>query len=142
MDTKELGILGERLACEYLVKKGYKILGRNYRISFGEIDIIARKKFKFFTRVEKTIHFVEVKTIAQDDFNNRRPSITKADSFFPEQHVNYKKQQKLRNLAQIWLEKNNYKESQPYQIDVIGILIDKTNRNANLHYFANVVEGK
>ena len=46
MSTKGLGDLGEKLACEYLVKNGYKILGRNYRITFGEIDIIAKKKFK------------------------------------------------------------------------------------------------
>ena len=88
MDTKELGNFGEKLACEYLVKKGYKILGKNYRISFGEIDIIAKKKLallnkifqilnfaseqNLFNRVkkllklfsnDKTIHFVEVKSL-------------------------------------------------------------------------------
>ena len=46
MDTKELGNLGEDLACEYLVNNGYAILGRNYRISFGEIDIVAKKGWK------------------------------------------------------------------------------------------------
>ena len=70
MDTKELGNLGEKLACEYLVKKGLKILGRNDRINFGEIDIVARKKWKFFSRAARPIHFVEVKTIlaANGDF--------------------------------------------------------------------------
>ncbi|MCX6723326.1 MAG: YraN family protein, partial [Candidatus Staskawiczbacteria bacterium] len=43
MNTKDVGDKGEDLACEYLVKNGYKILGRNYRITFGEIDIIAKK---------------------------------------------------------------------------------------------------
>jgi putative endonuclease len=97
MNTRELGELGEKLACEYLVKKGHKILGKNDRISFGEIDIIARKKRKFFARFDKTIHFIEVKTL------KAFPSQT----VFPEEHVNYKKQRKLRQLAQIWLEKNN-----------------------------------
>ena len=46
MTTKELGALGERIACEYLVKKGFKILGKNYSIKFGEIDIIACQKEK------------------------------------------------------------------------------------------------
>lgn len=127
MDTKELGDLGEKIACEYLVKKGYKILGRNYRINFGEIDIIARKKFSFFAR-DKAIHFVEVKTI----MNN--------DSFYPEERVDYRKQKKLNQLSQIWLEKNKFPQNHPYQIDVIGILIHETARNAKLHYFPNVVE--
>lgn len=122
MDTKELGNLGEKMACGYLVEKGYKILGTNYRIKFGEIDIIARNK--------KTIHFVEVKAIASN-----------GGSFFPEQHVDYKKQRKLRNMAQIWLQQNNYSQDIPYQIDVIGILADQQTRMAKLHYFPNAVEG-
>ena len=127
MTTKELGELGERIACEYLVKKGFKILGRNYRISFGEIDIIAKKALKWFSKTDKTIHFVEVKAI----MNN--------NSFFPEQHVDHKKQQKLRRMAEIWLQKNNYPQGFPYQIDVIGILVNETTRNAKLHFFPNAV---
>lgn len=124
----ELGSLGEKIACEYLVKKGFNILGKNWRISFGEIDIIACKKFRFFARTDKTIHFVEVKTIAA------------TAGFFPEQHVDYKKQQKLRNLTQIWLEKNKFSLDTPYQIDIIGILINQETKNAKLHYFPNAVK--
>lgn len=130
MNTKELGELGERLACEYLVKKGYKILGKNDRISFGEIDIIARKKWQFlplFSRPSRPIHFVEVKTIVD------------SEGFFPEQHVDYKKQRKLKNLAQIWLSKNKFGPDTPYQIDIIGILVNEATRNAKLHYFPNAV---
>lgn len=130
MDYKELGNLGERLACEYLVGKGYKILGKNYRITFGEIDIIARKKFSFFARFDKTIHFIEVKTA----FNSGK-------EYFPEERVNYRKQRKLRQLCQIWLEKNKFRQNHPYQIDVVGILVDEKTRNAKLHYFPNAVNG-
>lgn len=122
MTTKELGDLGERIACEYLVEKGFNILGKNYKIKFGEIDIIAKHK--------NTIHFVEVKTIIDND-----------DSFFPEEHVNYKKQRKLQNLAQIWLEKNKLPQETAHQIDIIGILINEVTRNAKLHYFPNAVGG-
>ena len=135
MDTKELGNFGEKMACEYLVKKGFKILGRNYRINFGEIDIIAHKKWKPFTRPDKTIHFVEVKTLRQ---SQGKPD----DDFFPEERVDYKKQRKLRNLAQIWIQKNKFAQDYPYQIDIIGILVNETTRNAKLHYFGNVVEDK
>ncbi len=80
MGTKELGNLGEELACEYLVKNGYKIIGRNYRINFGEIDVIVKKRGFF---ANKTIHFVEVKTLSG------------SNGFNPEEHVNYKKQNRL-----------------------------------------------
>lgn len=121
MDTKELGELGERIACEYLVKNGYKILGKNWRISFGEIDIITKK--------DKVIHFVEVKTIAR------------ADGIYPEDHVDYRKQRKLCNMAQIWLEKNKYPQDIPYQIDIVGISANQQTRMAKLHYFPNAVSG-
>lgn len=49
-----LGLDGETLACEYLIRKGYKIISRNYHSRFGEIDIIAQ--------TNKTLVFVEVKT--------------------------------------------------------------------------------
>jgi len=120
-DLGALGALGERIACEYLVKKGYNIVGQNWRITFGEIDIIARNG--------KTIHFVEVKAILDKG------------GFFPEQHVDYKKQRKLRQMAQIWLSQNNYPQDIPHQIDIIGILVNQITRNAKLHYFPNAVEG-
>ena len=39
----KIGKIGEELARHYLYKKGYNILEQNYRVSFGEIDIIAEK---------------------------------------------------------------------------------------------------
>lgn len=89
MNNQELGQLGERLTCEYLVNNGYNILGINHRITFGEIDIIARKKWRLFRKNDKTIHFVEVKTILGEK------------DFYPEDRVNDKKQKKLRQLALI-----------------------------------------
>lgn len=130
MDTRELGSMGEKLACGYLVDKGYKILGKNYKVRFGEIDIIARKKWKLFARFDKTIHFVEVKTL-----------IASGRDYFPEERVDFKKQRKLKQMAEIWLEKNSYPRHVPYQIDVIGILVNEATRTAKLHYFGNAADG-
>ena len=49
-----VAVMGEDAACEYLKKKGYIILERNFRKSYGEIDIIAR--------LRDILVFVEVKT--------------------------------------------------------------------------------
>ena len=50
----DLGRLGEDLAAERLKKEGYRIVRRNYRNPFGEIDIIAQDG--------KTLCFIEVRT--------------------------------------------------------------------------------
>ena len=77
MNSKQLGILGEKIALNYLRAKGYKILDKNYsfRISGnpqkGEIDIIAKKS--------DITSFIEVKTLRQ----------TQDESFSPEEKVNF-----------------------------------------------------
>jgi len=53
-ETRNLFYTGEDLAANYLMRKGFTILERNYRIKGGEIDIIAQN--------EDTLIFVEVKT--------------------------------------------------------------------------------
>jgi len=128
MTTKETGDKGENLACEYLVKNGYKIIGRNYRIKFGEIDIICRKKLWTFDR---TVHFVEVKASSQV-----------SGAFSPEQHANWKKQQKVKRLAEIWLSKHKYPQDIPYQIDVIAVSGDPSAGSGQVDFFENVVGDK
>lgn len=54
MSTVTSGRLGEDAALRLLKKEGYKIIGRNFRSKFGEIDLIAIEK--------DTLVFVEVKT--------------------------------------------------------------------------------
>ena len=58
----ELGKKGEQLAIDYLVKKGYTILDKNWRFQKAEIDIIAQKN--------ETLAVVEVKTRSSIDFGN------------------------------------------------------------------------
>ena len=57
MNKSETGKLGENIACRYLVENGYKIIERNFRQKWGELDIIAKAP-------DKTLVFVEVKTVA------------------------------------------------------------------------------
>lgn len=54
MDKREKGILGEDAVCARLEEKGHRILERNFRKSFGEIDIISQ--------IDEYIVFTEVKT--------------------------------------------------------------------------------
>lgn len=65
---------GEGKACEYLRKNGYKIIERNFRKGYGEIDIIATDKSS--GSGEKILVFVEVKTRTSDQFGSPLESIT------------------------------------------------------------------
>jgi len=60
MNNRELGMAGETAACGFLRRRGYRILDRNYRCPFGEIDIVARGK-------GETV-FCEVKARSEGDF--------------------------------------------------------------------------
>ena len=69
MKRQELGAAGEKLAQEYLKKKGYKVIETNFRCRHGEIDIVARK--------DKSVVFVEVRTKSSDAFGTPEESITR-----------------------------------------------------------------
>lgn len=67
---KLVGNKGESIAEDYLKRKGYKIIRKNYRCRFGEVDIIARDN--------DTIVFIEVRTKQNDNFGSPQDSITPA----------------------------------------------------------------
>lgn len=65
---KELGFKGEDIASNFLKKKGYKIIQRNYKCKYGEIDIIAEQN--------KVIAFIEVRTVQSENFGIPQDFIT------------------------------------------------------------------
>lgn len=65
----DFGKLGEQLAEDFLVKKGFTILHRNWRHSHYEIDIVAFKN--------SLPHFIEVKTRSSKQFGEPEESVTK-----------------------------------------------------------------
>ena len=79
MRNPELGPWGETLAAEYLKKKRYQIIERNYRSRFGEIDLIAKTGgFLVFVEVKlrKDSQFAEAKEFV--DFRKQQKLITTA----------------------------------------------------------------
>lgn len=57
-DKIETGAIGENLAADFLTKKGFEVVARNYRWKKAEIDLIVRR--------ENWLIFVEVKTRSSD----------------------------------------------------------------------------
>jgi len=100
----ELGQSGEQFAVDFLKKKGYQILARNWRAGhWGEVDIVARdyscrsKIFNqfwpifLFNKELTPLVFVEVKTKSNHNFG------------LPEEELTAAKQRKLRRAIQQWL---------------------------------------
>jgi putative endonuclease len=65
----QTGVIGEKMAAEYLSQKGFTILHQNWRHSHWEVDIIASLK--------DTLHFIEVKTRRTRKFGNPEDDVTK-----------------------------------------------------------------
>jgi putative endonuclease len=69
VENSETGKIGEELTCRYLIKYGFQILKRNFRIRGGEIDIIAANS--------DYLVFVEVKTRRPDSLSSGFSAVTK-----------------------------------------------------------------
>jgi len=63
------GRQGEEVATAFLQKKGYRILERNFRLAYGEVDIIAQDG--------PFLVFVEVKLRQGDDYGSGEEAINR-----------------------------------------------------------------
>lgn len=108
---------GEKIAREYLIEKGFRLIESNYSNVLGEIDIIMSDK--------GWLVFVEVKLKIGDKYGT------------PEEMVNKSKLAKVRRVAESFLvlEKEMAKNFEKYRIDAVCIVLngDKTVRSIK-HY--------
>jgi putative endonuclease len=115
---KEVGAIGEKLAADFLKKRGYKISQRNFRCREGEIDIIAQK--------DECLVFVEVRTKKNTAFGT------------PEESVTLSKREKLISLANAYIQAYN-KPPQSWRIDVVAVELTPDNRVSRLEHIENAV---
>lgn len=99
MYKKLVGNMGENVAVDYLKKKKYKILEKNFTAGKGEIDIIALK--------DKTTVFIEVKTRQNDSFGT------------PSEAVDLRKRKKLIETATRYINEKN--PDTGFRFDVIEV---------------------
>ena len=111
---KDIGKLGEDAAVKFLKKKGCKIIERNFANKYGEIDIIAKDG--------KYTVFIEVKTRTSADFGT------------PAEAVNFRKQNKIITLAQMYT-KNAYNTY--IRFDIIEVYADKSGKISNINHIKN-----
>ena len=113
-----LGQRGEDLAVDHLQGLGYTILGRNVRLSGGELDVVAEEG--------GSIVFVEVKTRSGARYGS------------PQEAVDLAKQRRLTGLALEWLQKNGLSEARA-RFDVVGIML-RSRDKARIEVFRNAFE--
>lgn len=95
------GAVGEQIAKEYLIQKGYVIIASNWRAQHKEIDIIAKHK--------DVLVFIEVKTRRSTKFG------------YPEEAVTAKKWELLFLAAQAFIEQ--YTNYERIQFDIISVAL-------------------
>ncbi len=119
--NKITGQCGEDAAAQFLKKKKYKVIERNYKNKIGEIDIIARDK--------ENLIFVEVKTRRSDKFGT------------PAEAVTYYKKQKIVNTAKVYLAQNPTYLNIRFDIVEIYGSFDGTHFNLEqINHFEHVFE--
>ena len=112
LSRQKLGALGEQIAAEHLEALGWRILHRNWRCRYGELDLIGADGC--------TVVFVEVKTRTGDGFGGLEHAVTP------------QKIRRIRRLAGLWLAGQD--DGWPsLRIDVVGVRVGRRRVPEVLH---------
>ena len=142
-NNKKTGAVGESIAAKFLEGRGFKILARNYRKKYGEVDIIAQKG--------KSVRFVEVKSvvlhvkIAGGGLSRETRGYGHAtiaplatlSGYKPEELVHPLKIRKISRVAETYM--GDMPQSLDYQIDVIAVFIDMERKIGRCRFTENVM---
>lgn len=136
-----IGEIGEKTACKFLVKRGFKIIDRNYRKKWGEIDIVAEKG--------NVLHFVEVKTVSREnliekmgnrgEFSPETPNLAKNKDYFrPEDNIHPWKVKRLSRAMQSYLIEKAVPEGKKWQFDAITVLLNIKDKLAKVEFLEDL----
>jgi len=114
-----IGKLGERMACDFLIRKGYRIIKRNFQTRFGEIDLIVSKDGKLI--------FVEVKLKIGEDFGTPEEMISK-----------YKIKQIEMTGETFLMQFPEYEQKFSLQIDAVCIVLSDKKEILRIAHYENI----
>jgi putative endonuclease len=118
MNKVTQGRAAETKVATYLRTRGYKILGRNYTIRGGEIDIIAKK--------DSQIVFVEVKSLSSEKYVGLLDTISE------------KKKHTLIRTCRYWLWDKELADAD-WRLDFIGVIIETGGKIKKLQHIENAL---
>lgn len=123
---KEVGALGENVACEYLRRHGFSIRDRNIARKTGELDIIAEQA--------DTLHFVEVKTILVDEFRDENSA---SDDYDPSLNLHEAKVRKVARTGEWYVLEKNWEGD--WQVDGCLVWLRRRDGMARVQYLPQIV---
>ena len=135
-EKRKLGDIGENVACDFLKRRGFEIIERNYLRKWGEIDIIARKA--------GVIRFIEVKSLSgkvsgvtSTNLTDAAPRLRSGQDYRPEDNMHPWKLKRLSRAMQTYL--LDRKLDCDWQLDLVTVKIDQENRKAKVEIIENIV---
>lgn len=135
-EKQKIGDIGENIAARFLENKGFRIIERNYRKKYGEIDIIAQNG--------KTLHFIEVKSVSCENlaknwrFRSNKVS-SGTDQYRPEDNIHPQKMKRLARTIQAYLLEKHQDSELEWIFDAVTVRIDVKNRDARVKFLENLV---
>ncbi len=129
------GQIGEDIVVKHLVKQKFKILERNYRKKWGEIDIVAEKN--------EIIHFIEVKTVSYETLPDQTEKYY--NQYQPEENVHFFKRKRLGRAIQTYLAEKNVSyetsdnEELEFQIDIAAVFLNKSTNENEIRITENII---
>ncbi len=107
------------MAAEELTRQGYRIIERNFRCRYGEIDLIAEDA--------NDLIFIEVKTRRGDAYG------------LPEEAVTQRKQQKIVQVATYYLDLHACSE-RSWRIDVVAVQLSSNGHFEEIRVHQHAVQ--
>lgn len=115
---QRIGKFGEKLAKDFLIKHGYKIIGINIKISYQEVDIVAKKN--------KTIIFIEVKTRTSLSLGSADMALTDT------------KMENLKKVLENYIYEKKLDENF-IRLDLISIDINRLKKLAKIKHYKDII---
>ena len=122
---RKTGNLGEALVAKYLKNKAFLILGRNYLLPYGEVDVIAEK--------EGVIHFIEVKAVTCEISEE---GVSREIGWNPADRVDRGKLRRVGKAAEAYLAQMKLSDMD-WQLDVAIVKIDPEHKRASVELLEN-----
>ena len=107
------GLKAETAVAEHLQRLGYRVLDRNWRRPWGELDVVAER--------HGVVHFVEVKA-----------SRIRRDGFDPIVRADARKMHKVKRTGKTWLSAHRYGPDTEWQIDVASVILGQSGAEIEL----------
>ncbi|MFN7088685.1 MAG: YraN family protein [Candidatus Paceibacteria bacterium] len=122
LSRSQVGQIGEELAIKHLKKLGFRIIERNVRRPWGELDIVAKKN--------DLLLFVEVKTLVKPGGEGE---------IQPEDELTFYKARKLQKAILMYFKENRLDLNQEWRLDLIAIDLKPDLTLSDLRHIENIL---